>query len=108
MIAKLSAKPAADAKRIGLESGALSILFSHELNCLGLPIACLDACKVKAALMPALNKTDANDAFGSIRHAASASIGCVLPPSETIIVDSKGCHRTYSHRYHVVWATKYR
>jgi len=25
-----------------------------------------------------------------------------------IMVYSKGCHTLYSHRYHVVWATKYR
>ncbi len=63
-IARMLTKHAADAGRIGLESGSLSTWLWHELRRLGLPIVCLDARQVKAALMLQLNKTDANDAFG--------------------------------------------
>jgi transposase len=50
--------------RIGLESGPLSAWHWHELRKLGLPVICLDARHVKAALALQLNKSDRNDASG--------------------------------------------
>jgi transposase len=50
--------------RIGLESGPLSAWHWHELHKLGLPVVCLDARHVKAALALQLNKSDRNDARG--------------------------------------------
>jgi transposase len=58
------ARRAPGATRIGLESGLLSTWHWHALKALGLPVVCLDARHVKAALSLRLNKTDANDAEG--------------------------------------------
>jgi transposase len=55
---------APNATRIGLESGPLSTWHWHALNEIGLPILCLDARHVKAALKLQANKTDKNDAYG--------------------------------------------
>src|SRR3954447_12929079 len=55
---------APEAVRIGLESGPLSAWHWHELRKLGLPVVCLDARHVKAALALQLNKSDRNDARG--------------------------------------------
>src|SRR5215211_2097079 len=49
---------APEAVRIGLESGPLSAWHWHELRKLGLPVVCLDARHVKAALALQLNKSD--------------------------------------------------
>ena len=46
--------------RIGLESGPLSAWHWHELRKLGLPVVCLDARHVKAALALQLTKSDRN------------------------------------------------
>lgn len=63
-IAAVLARRAPGATRIGLESGLLSTWHWHALKALGLPVVCLDARHVKAALSLRLNKTDANDAEG--------------------------------------------
>src|SRR5512142_1360678 len=63
-IAVVLARRAPEATRIGLESGLLSTWHWHALKALGLPVVCLDARHVKAALSLRLNKTDANDAEG--------------------------------------------
>src|SRR5512144_2661933 len=63
-IAAVLARKAPGATRIGLESGLLSTWHWHALKALGLPVVCLDARHVKAALSLRLNKTDANDAEG--------------------------------------------
>ncbi len=55
---------APNATRIGLESGPLSTWHWHALKEIGLPILCLDARHVKAALKLQANKTDKNDAHG--------------------------------------------
>jgi len=55
---------AAEAIRIGLESGSLSTWLWHELNGMGLPIVCLDARHAKAVLSMQINKSDRNDALG--------------------------------------------
>src|SRR3954465_14714519 len=55
---------APEAVRIGLESGPLSAWHWHALRKLGLPVVCLDARHVKAALALQLNKSDRNDARG--------------------------------------------
>src|SRR5512134_191364 len=60
-IAAVLARRAPGATRIGLESGLLSTWHWHALKALGLPVVCLDARHVKAALSLRLNKTDAND-----------------------------------------------
>jgi transposase len=52
------------AKRIGLEAGPLSSWHWHALRALGLPVICLDARHVRAALSAQVNKTDKNDALG--------------------------------------------
>jgi transposase len=63
-IAAVLARRAPGATRIGLESGLLSTWHWHAPKTLGLPVACLYARHVKAALSLRLNKTDANDAEG--------------------------------------------
>ena len=63
-IAAVLARRAPGATRIGFESGLLSTWHWHALKALGLPVVCLDARHVKAALSLRLNKTDANDAEG--------------------------------------------
>ena len=55
---------AANAVRVGLESGPLSTWHWHELRTLGLSVVCLDARHAKAALSLQLNKSDRNDARG--------------------------------------------
>ncbi|MCW2239269.1 IS110 family RNA-guided transposase [Azospirillum canadense] len=63
-IAETLRRHAPQAVRIGLESGPLSTWHWHALRDLGLPVVCLDARQVKAALSLQINKTDANDAHG--------------------------------------------
>lgn len=55
---------APNATRIGLETGPLSTWHWHSLTEMGLPVLCLDARHVKAALKLQANKTDKNDAHG--------------------------------------------
>jgi transposase len=50
--------------RIGLESGPLSTWHWHALRAMGLPVVCLDARHVKAAMSAQINKCDKNDAYG--------------------------------------------
>ena len=58
---------AADAKRIGLETGPTSTWLWHELRALGLPVICIDARHAKVALSMQINKSDRNDAMGLAR-----------------------------------------
>ncbi len=58
---------AADAKRIGLETGPTTTWLWHELRALGLPVICIDARHAKAALSLQINKSDRNDAVGLAR-----------------------------------------
>jgi transposase len=55
---------AADAVRIGMETGPLAIWLWHGLRALDVPIDCLHARHVAAALSLQVNKTDMNDAHG--------------------------------------------
>lgn len=55
---------APDATRVGMETGPLAIWLWHGLRVLGIPIECLHARHVAAALSLQVNKTDANDAHG--------------------------------------------
>lgn len=52
------------ARRVGLETGPLSIWHYHALKQIGLPVICIDARHTQAALSLQLNKTDKNDARG--------------------------------------------
>lgn len=63
-IAATLAQRAPDLARAGLETGQLSNWLTLALRRLRVPVACLDARHVHAALRMQLNKTDANDAFG--------------------------------------------
>ncbi len=55
---------AANAVRIGLETGPLTTWLWTELTAEGLPMICLDARHAKKALDMKINKTDSNDAEG--------------------------------------------
>jgi transposase len=50
--------------RVGMETRPLAIWLWHGLKALGIPIDCLHARHVAAALSLQVNKTDANDAHG--------------------------------------------
>jgi transposase len=50
--------------RVGMETGPLAIWLWHSLRALGVPVDCLHARHVAAALSLQVNKTDANDAHG--------------------------------------------
>jgi transposase len=50
--------------KVGLETGQLSIHLSKALRAKGLPLVCMDARQVAAALSTVVNKTDKNDARG--------------------------------------------
>ena len=58
---------AADAVRIGLETGPTSTWLWTELKRLGLPVICIDARHAKAVLKMQINKSDRNDAIGIAR-----------------------------------------
>jgi transposase len=66
-IAEFIEGAAADAVRIGLESGPTTTWLWHELRALGLPVICIDARHAKAALTMQINKSDRNDAVGLAR-----------------------------------------
>jgi transposase len=66
-IAEFLRAKAANAKRIGLESGPTSTWLWHELRALGFPVVCIDARHAKAALSLQINKSDRNDALGVAR-----------------------------------------
>ena len=50
--------------RVGMETGPLAIWLWHSLRALDVPVDCLHARHVAAALSLQVNKTDANDAHG--------------------------------------------
>src|ERR1700687_5039422 len=58
---------AADAVRVGLETGPTSTWLWTELKRLGLPVICIDARHAKAVLRMQVNKSDLNDAIGIAR-----------------------------------------
>ena len=66
-IAKYLKTKAANANRIGLETGPTATWLWHELRSFGLPVICIDARHAKAALSMQLNKSDRNDAAGIAR-----------------------------------------
>ncbi|MCL4798300.1 MAG: IS110 family transposase [Burkholderiales bacterium] len=53
-----------EAVRVGMETGPLAVWLYHGLHELGVPIVCIHARHVHAALSVQLNKTDGNDAHG--------------------------------------------
>ena len=55
---------AATLRRVGHEAGSLSPWLHPELKALGLPVVCLEAHHVRAAMAAQRNKTDATDALG--------------------------------------------
>ncbi|ODV09413.1 MAG: IS110 family transposase [Rubrivivax sp. SCN 70-15] len=63
-IAKALAPYRASLRRVGHEAGALSPWLHPALQVLGLPVTCLEARRVRAALSAQRNKTDAADARG--------------------------------------------
>lgn len=63
-LAKVIAKRAPHAVRVGFETGAMSSWLWHELKRIGLPVVCIDARHAHAALSVRINKSDPNDARG--------------------------------------------
>ncbi len=63
-IAEVLRQHAPDAAKIGMETGPLSIWLWHGLRALGVPVDCIHARHIAAALSLQVNKTDANDARG--------------------------------------------
>ena len=53
---------AADARRVGLETGPLSTWHDHGLNELGVPVICIDAHHAQAGLSVQFNKTNGDPA----------------------------------------------
>jgi transposase len=53
--------------RVGMETGPLAIWLWHSLRALDVPVDCLHARHVAAALSLQVNKTDANDAHGILQ-----------------------------------------
>src|SRR5262249_6160426 len=52
------------ALKVAMETAPLAVWLWHSLRSAGIPVVCLHARHVKAALSMQMNKTDANDAFG--------------------------------------------
>ncbi|WP_353273916.1 hypothetical protein [Wolbachia endosymbiont (group A) of Ennomos erosarius] len=52
---------------MGIESGQLSISMCKELRSFGLPVICVDARHMAAALSARINKNDKNDAKGIVQ-----------------------------------------
>lgn len=63
-IADVLGQRAPGAAKVGMETGPLAIWLWHGLKALGIPIECLHARQVAAALSLQVNKTDTNDAYG--------------------------------------------
>jgi len=63
-IRKALATHAGSLVRVGMETGPLAIWLWHALRNLGVPIDCIHARHIAAALSLQTNKTDTNDAFG--------------------------------------------
>src|SRR3546814_13005272 len=63
-LAKVIAKHAPQAERIGFESGMMSSWLWHELHRVGLPVVCVEARHAHAVLSTRINKSDENDARG--------------------------------------------
>lgn len=63
-LARLIAKRAPQAVRIGFETGAMASWLWHELKRIDLPVVCIDARHAHAALSVRINKSDPNDARG--------------------------------------------
>lgn len=63
-IAEVLRQHAPDATKVGMETGPLAIWLWHGLRTLGVPVDCIHARHVAAALSLQVNKTDANDARG--------------------------------------------
>lgn len=59
-----AAARAPQAEKVVFESGPWSTWHYHALKDKGLPVVCLDARHAQAALPMAVNKTDANNAYG--------------------------------------------
>ena len=77
-IADALRKHAARAERIGLEAGQLASWLYHGIKAKGWPVTCIDARHAKAALSLKVNKTDANDAWDSLRSCGSAGFERLL------------------------------
>ena len=63
-IAQILKQRAPFAFKVAMETGPLAVWLWHSLRRAGVPIICLHARHVKAALSIQMNKTDANDAYG--------------------------------------------
>lgn len=63
-IAEVLGQRAPGVTKVGMETGPLAIWLWHGLKALGVPIECLHARHVAAALSLRVNKTDTNDALG--------------------------------------------
>ena len=63
-IAQVLQRHAPQPTRVGMETGPLAIWLWHSLRALDVPVDCLHARHVAAALSLQVNKTDANDAHG--------------------------------------------
>ena len=63
-LARVLARRAPGAERVGLEMGAMASWLWHGLRAHGLPAICIDARHAHAALSTRMNKTDRNDARG--------------------------------------------
>ncbi|ASW04001.1 IS110 family transposase [Paraburkholderia aromaticivorans] len=55
---------APEVRRVGMETGPLAVWFYHALRNRGVPVDCIHARHVHAALATQLNKTDSNDTRG--------------------------------------------
>lgn len=70
-IASTLARHAPGAARVGMETGPLAIWLWHGLRAIGIPVDCIHARHVAAALSLQINKTDTNDAHGIAQVARS-------------------------------------
>ena len=74
--------------KVGLETGQLSIHLSKALRAQGLPVVCMDARQVAAALSTVVNKTDKNDARG-IAHLLRCGLFRSVHVKSDVACDSK-------------------